>query len=189
MRFRTLCIVLPLVGGLVACQDRTNQNMTNQDMASQDGTSDVTSTTPDLTGEWRLVSWHLISPNGETTYPFGETPEGQIIYTGTGEMSAHLMYPGAEPGDLSGLDATEIFARVSRTYIAYYGTYTVDAAAGTVTHHVRGSLRQSWVGTDQVREFEMIGDDRLSLTANTPRNTEFSTNYAGANVLVWERIQ
>jgi hypothetical protein len=104
-------------------------------------------------------------------------------------MSAHLMYPGAEPGDLSGLDMTAILAEVARTYIGYYGSYTVDAVAGTVTHHVRGSLRQSWAETDQVREFELLGDDRLSLTANTPRNTEFSTNYAGGNVLIWERIR
>ncbi len=176
MLFRDFCIALPLA--LVACQE---------------GARDESLTAPDLTGTWRLVSYRLISAEGDTTYPFGETPEGQIIYTGTGdgtgEMSAHLMYPGAEPGDLSGLDATEIFARVSRTYIAYYGTYTVDGAAGTVTHHVRGSLRPTWVGTDQVREFELLGGDRLSLTASTPRGTNFSVNYVGANVLIWERVR
>ncbi len=174
MRIQKLCIVLPLAVALVACQERA---------------SDDLSTARDLTGTWRLVSYRLIGAEGETTYPFGETPEGQIIYTATGEMSAHLMYPGAEPGDLSGLDATEVFARVSRTYIAYYGTYTVDAVASTVTHHVRGSLRQTWVGTDQVREFELIGSDRLSLTARTPGDTNFSVNYVGANVLIWERIR
>ena len=189
MRFRTLCIVLPLVSGLVACQDMTSQDIANEDMTTQNGSNDATSTTPDLTGEWRLDSWHLIDADGETTYPFGETPEGQIIYTATGEMSAHLMYPGAEPGDLSGLDVTAVLAEVARTYIGYYGSYTVDSVAGTVTHNVRGSLRQSWVGTDQVRDFELLDGDRLSLTANTPRNTEFSTNYAGANVLIWERIR
>jgi len=133
----------------------------------------------DLTGTWRLVSYRLIGADGDTTYPFGETPEGQIIYTATGQMSAHLMYPGAEPGDLSGLDATEIFARVSRTYIAYYGRYTVDVDAGTVTHHVQGSLRPTWVGTDQIREFELLGSDRLSLTASPPRGTDVSYNICG----------
>lgn len=179
MRFRDLCIALPLVIGLGGCGDAPG---------------DETSSAPDLVGldlvgEWRLVSWHLDVPGGDRTYPFGETPEGQIIYTAGGEMSAHLMYPGAEPGDLSGLDATAVLAEVARTYVGYYGSYTVDEAAGTVTHHVRGSLRQSWVGTDQVRDFEMIGGDRLSLTANTPPETEFSTNYAGANVLIWERMR
>lgn len=174
VRFRGLCIALPLALGLIACQE---------------GASNDESMAQDLTGTWRLVSYRLISAEGGTTYPFGETPEGQIIYTATGEMSAHLMYPGAEPGDLSGLDATEVFARVSRTYIAYYGAYTVDAVAGTVTHHVRGSLRPTWVGTNQVREFELLDGDRSSLTATTPRDTNFSVNYVGANVLIWERVR
>ena len=179
-RFQDLFIGVPLALalGLVACQE---------------GARGDPSTGQDLTGTWRLVSYRLITAEGDTTYPFGETPEGQIIYTGagdgTGEMSAHIMYPGAEPGDLSGLDATEIFARVSRTYIAYYGTYTVDAVAGTVTHHVRGSLRPTWVGTDQVRDFELLGGDRLSLTASTPRGTNFSVNFVGSNVLIWERVR
>ncbi|MCH7934832.1 MAG: lipocalin-like domain-containing protein [Gemmatimonadetes bacterium] len=54
---------------------------------------------------------------------------------------------------------------------------------------VRGRLRQTWVGTDQVRGFELIGSDRLSLTARTPGDTDFSVNYVGANVLIWERIR
>ncbi len=64
MLFRDFCIALPLA--LVACQE---------------GARDESLTAPDLTGTWRLVSYRLISAEGDTTYPFGETPEGQIIYT------------------------------------------------------------------------------------------------------------
>ena len=44
--------------------------------------------------------------------------------------------------------------------MAYFGTYTVDAGKGTVTHHVEGSLRPDYTGTDQVRPFR-IDRDRL----------------------------
>lgn len=42
--------------------------------------------------------------------------------------------------------------------MAYFGTYTVDVANGTVTHHVEGSLRPDYTGTDQVRPFRIVGD-------------------------------
>ena len=43
-------------------------------------------------------------------------------------------------------------------YAAYFGTYTVDATKGTVTHHVEGSLIADYTGTDQVRPFRIEGD-------------------------------
>jgi hypothetical protein len=165
-----LFVGLPLAIALLACQEEARDHT-----AAEHG----------LTGVWHLVSWRLTNADGEVTYPYGETPEGQIIYTATGQMSAQLMYPGAELGDLSGLDPTAAISQVSRTFFAYYGMYTVDDEAGTVTHHVRGCLSPAWVGTDQVRQFEWLGDDRLELAARMGDDT----NVAGENVLVWERVR
>jgi hypothetical protein len=47
---------------------------------------------------------------------------------------------------------------------AYCGTYTVDEEKGTVTHHVEGAKFPNWVGTEQVRYFELQGD-RLQIKA------------------------
>jgi len=33
-------------------------------------------------------------------------------------------------------------------YFAYFGTYSVDAAKNVVIHHVEGSLKPSFIGTD-----------------------------------------
>ncbi len=170
VQLRAFCVAFLLGVALVGCPGAANDN---------------TSPEPGITGVWGLVSWRLADAEGEVTYPYGETPGGQIIYSATGEMSAQLMYPGAELGDLSGLDPTAAISRVSKTFFAYYGTYTVDEVAGTVTHHVRGSLAPTWVGTDQVRKFELLGNDRLSLSATMGDDT----NVAGENVLVWERVR
>jgi hypothetical protein len=43
-------------------------------------------------------------------------------------------------------------------YVAYFGTYTVDAAKSVVIHHVEGSLKPSFIGTDQPRPFTLAGD-------------------------------
>ena len=66
--------------------------------------------------------------------------------------------------------------------MAYYGSYDVDEAAGSLTHHVQGSWFPNWVGEDQPRLYG-IADGKLTLT--TPpfvgkRNQLTLT-------LVWER--
>jgi hypothetical protein len=42
--------------------------------------------------------------------------------------------------------------------VAYWGTYTVDAAAGVVVHHVKSDLGNGYAGTDQRRPFRLEGD-------------------------------
>ena len=43
-------------------------------------------------------------------------------------------------------------------YIAYWGTYTVDMAAGGVVHQVTSDLGIGYTGTDQRRPFRLDGD-------------------------------
>ena len=49
-------------------------------------------------------------------------------------------------------------ARIITGYDSYFGRYTVDEKAGTVTHHVEGSLFPEDVGDDWVRPFTLDGD-------------------------------
>ena len=48
-------------------------------------------------------------------------------------------------------------------FIGYYGSFTVDSAAGTVTHTLEVASIPNWVGSEQVRFFEFDGD-RLTLS-------------------------
>ena len=43
-------------------------------------------------------------------------------------------------------------------YDSYFGRYTVDERAGTITHHVEGSLFPEDLGKDFVRQFTLEGD-------------------------------
>ena len=61
-------------------------------------------------------------------------------------------------------------------YIAYFGTYTVDEKAATVTHHRQASVQPGDVA-DLVRGFEFAGD-RLILR---PPGTTYE--------VLWERIK
>ena len=61
-------------------------------------------------------------------------------------------------------------------YIAYFGTYSIDERARTVTHHRQGSVQPGDVA-DLVRGYEFAGD-RLILR---PPGTTYE--------VVWERIK
>ncbi|MFP3948074.1 MAG: lipocalin-like domain-containing protein, partial [Longimicrobiales bacterium] len=84
-------------------------------------------------GAWELKDWRVAEPSGEVTYPYGEDARGQIVYTDEGRMSAHLMRPPDE-SEASDGDEEEGFQSFH-----YWGTFTVDLDAETVTHHVLGS--------------------------------------------------
>ena len=48
-------------------------------------------------------------------------------------------------------------------YVAYFGTYEVDAEAATVTHHRQRHINPDLDGVDVVRYFQ-FSDNRLTLT-------------------------
>ena len=62
-------------------------------------------------------------------------------------------------------------------YTAYFGTYTIDVQAGTVTHYRKGNINPGAI-TDVVRRYEFVGDNRVIL--NPVENP--------ANKLAWERV-
>jgi anaerobic glycerol-3-phosphate dehydrogenase len=141
-------------------------------------------------GAWRLVSWERRSAAGEVSYLYGREPAGQLIYTANGQMSAQLMNRDAKPLDEAGSDSREATAEVAKRFFAYWGRYTVDESTATVTHHVLGGLARSWVSRNQIRRYEFSGDDRLTLTADLENDEGAErAGFAGAQVLVWERIR
>jgi len=110
-------------------------------------------------GAWDLVDWRTTDAAGTVRFPYGEAAQGQVTYSADGRMSAHLMRPPDDPAD------------APSQYLSYWGTFSVDDGARTVTHHVIGSDQRSWIGSDQVRGYEFQGDDRLVLSLGSNRLT------------------
>lgn len=118
---------------------------------------------PDIVGSWRLVSWSLTNGRPRCTEEEGGV-SGQLVYTNDGHMAAQLGCSEIDTSDLSGLSPQELAGRLSRRHFSYYGRYTLDRSAQTVTHHVEGSSSVPFVGSDQVRSFVFEGNDRLVLS-------------------------
>jgi len=114
-------------------------------------------------GTWRAVQENQI---------------GVMIYDSLGNMAVQVMptrtrqkYAGAQPTPDEAKDAVT-------GYLAYFGTYTVDERAHTITHHRKGALNPGQVGEDAIRRYEFGPGDRLVLI---PVDT--------GNRIMWERAK
>jgi hypothetical protein len=125
-----------------------------------------------LIGSWRYVHTTF---DGKRDPARGINPKGIIIYDTHGHMACHV----APDRDVTraGKEPTPDEAKAALTnHIAYFGTYSVDESARTVTHHRQGSVQPGDKG-DVVRGYEFV-DDRLILR---PVGT--------TQEVVWQRIK
>ncbi len=130
-----------------------------------------------LIGTWRLVRFEDVEnpagvrdANGQAVHPYGEKPLGLFIYTTDGHVAIQIANP-ANPKCVFKVDerdhldvpvcTSEQREALVSGYIAYWGTYTVDAAAGVVVHHVKSDLGIGYTGTDQRRPFRLEGNRLL----------------------------
>ncbi len=125
-----------------------------------------------LIGSWRYVGSTL---DAKSLPERGASPKGIIIYDAYGYMACHVApdrdvtRAGKEP---TGEEAKAALA----DHIAYFGTYSVDERAHTVTHHRQGSVQPGDKG-DVVRGYEFVGDRLILRPVGTTRE------------VIWERIK
>ena len=130
-----------------------------------------------LVGSWEMVSFDNIAADG-TRRP-GAYDRGQIFYDASGRMSAQLMHSSNKADQSPPTDDAR--ATAYRRYLGYYGPFVVDESKGTVTHIVEGSSNPSWVGSRQVRYYELSADNQqLTLTV---RNADGRVTGS----LIWKR--
>ena len=125
----------------------------------------------DLVGTWRLVSFEDVE-DGKIVRRFGEKPIGLFVYTRDGHVIIQISNP-ANPACLTkgkkslpgGNDdialpicTPEQMQTLLDGTVAYWGTYTVDMAAGVITHKVRSDVANGYAGTGQRRLFRLNGD-------------------------------
>ena len=114
-----------------------------------------------VVGTWQLMTRTVTRADGSTIVDpvLGEKPTGRLIYDASGVMSLQMMRTGRKDAISSPADARDkTNPRAILGYDSYFGRYTVDEKAGTVTHHVEGSLFPEDLGDDWVRPFTLNGD-------------------------------
>ena len=121
-----------------------------------------------LAGTWKLVAYEQWS-QGAAAYPMGRDAQGYIAYDPCGWMSVQIMRAGRPSPAADG-------------YLAYAGSYEVDEAQATVTHHIALHLQPNAIGSHLVRRFAVHGSRLTLFTSPT-----VSDPPEGGR-LTWERI-
>lgn len=141
---------------------------------------------PPLVGAWRLTSFVVPDSSGQMQPWWDDQPSGLIIYTADGHMSAQL-YDARRPRvgvrwDSAGAEEARIqYAGL----ITYFGTYTLDTSAHTVTHTVEGAMAPDWIGQKLVRGYRFINPNEIELRVLTDEN---GRNRSDGPVLIWQRV-
>jgi len=144
---------------------------------------------PALIGSWTLVS--RLDSGAAGTRPadgaLGADPIAYLTYDAFGNVAAQLMArrragdvmpPVAPPRSDPNNSAP------SGGYDAYFGRYTIDVSAGTVTHELIGALAPSDVGRRLTRHFALDGDV-LRLWFETTR----ADGTPVKRTLLWQRVR
>lgn len=131
-----------------------------------------------LVGTWEIVEDQAVDAQGRVTARDRDVA-GLLVYTPEGRMTVQLMYRKGRPAVSGERDMPSAGVGLGRigwsgaeakaaidTYDAYFGTYTVDSARGTVVHHVDGELRPYGVGTRYERRYEFHDDELWLLPAD-----------------------
>ena len=139
-----------------------------------------------LIGAWRLVSSiETDIKTGAVDHPLGDKPEGLILYTPDGYMSAQLSAadrPNFKSGDMYEGKAEEYMA-AGRSYLAYSGPYYVDEGKRIVEHEMFVSLFPNWRGQRQARIVK-LNEKELQLSPNRPLMFNGSPKMA---TITWRR--
>jgi hypothetical protein len=118
-----------------------------------------------LIGAWQLVRWTIEYPGTDrVTQPFGSHPQGLLLYSADGYMSAALQKrdrPALSRADVHGVSDAEKAAAFA-SYLHYAGRWHV--ADGCVVHDVDLAMNPNLLGTRQVRRASLEGET-LELTA------------------------
>ena len=122
-----------------------------------------------LPGTWLLQSRVDVTKDGKR-HPdpmLGEDPVALLVYDRTGHFSAQFMKRDRSTvAQAAPAPKAKNNTMAQGGYDAYFGTYTVDDAKGTVTQKLLGSLSAANVGMVLTRGMQVAGDS-LVITLET----------------------
>jgi Lipocalin-like domain len=133
-----------------------------------------------IIGTWALDSIQFEdAESGERFNMYGEKPSGYIMINADGHAMT-LIADSSNKVPQSPAESAAVFGRM----MAYAGPYAIEGDK-TFTTRIISAWHPAWIGTDQVRYFEMSGDTLAITTA-----VQTHPNYPGRKgrgVVKWHR--
>ncbi|MFN7977389.1 MAG: lipocalin-like domain-containing protein [Vicinamibacterales bacterium] len=138
-----------------------------------------------LPGTWQLLSRIDTTASGERRPEpsLGEDPVALLIYDRAGHFAAQFMRRDGSVDVPDGPGGAKNNSQARGGYDAYFGTYTVDDDAGTVTQHLVGALSRQHVGAVLTRAMRVNGDSLvITLDTSTADGVDVT------RTLTWRRV-
>lgn len=136
-------------------------------------------------GTWRMLSATVEAPNGAVSRPYGDRPNGMLVFTPDMRFVEVLTHGDAPrfASDVRGAGTDAENRRAMATSIAFFGAYTVDSQGVFSGNRVEGSTFPNWIGSVRTRA-------DLTLTVEGDRMEERFTRPDGGMVsAVFERVR
>jgi len=138
---------------------------------------------PSLAGTWTLVVADLEHRDGSRSHDYGDKPKGLMMIDAQGRYSVQI-YKAERPRfsgpEKQNATPAELAAAVMGSS-CHFGTIEVDAVNQTLTYHMDGAAFPNLEGTQQVRRFELHGDE---LSYRVPPRADGSVP-----ISVWRRVR
>ena len=111
-----------------------------------------------LLGSWELTDF-TEGPLGNPPdrHPFGERPEGSLVYTADGGVFVQIAARDRARfrSDDYEQGTNDEHVAQAKSYLAYVGRFEIEEAASVITHILRFSLFPNWTGGHQRREITL----------------------------------
>jgi Lipocalin-like domain len=119
-----------------------------------------------LVGPWTLVSVSEVYQGGRKETPWGPAVKGAVSFDSNGKFTFMII-----GGDLPNPSAKP--QESGRQVVAYFGTYSVDEAAKTVTYTAERATTPSFDGLARKASVTVSGDELTQASApiTTPQGT------------------
>jgi hypothetical protein len=134
-------------------------------------------------GTWRMISL-AVGEGAQRIEPFGPAPNGLMTITSEGWFTIAIMRPGLPKFAAANRErgTADENGAVVRGSIGYFGTYTIDEAASTMTVHIEGTTFPNYLGDIQTRRLIFDGDELTYVNASP-------SGGGGVAKAMWRRVE
>jgi hypothetical protein len=153
---------------------------------AQKSTAAINSLQKELIGTWTLISVVNIYPDSSRVYPYGEDPQGLLMFDEKGNYAIQILKAGRpiiESGDKNKCTPEESNALVQGSN-SHFGKYKVNEEKKTISFIIQHAFYPNWEGTEQERFYTYTGSEIKYVVTHTTQG--------GQKVIAevaWRRMQ
>jgi hypothetical protein len=149
-------------------------------LASSPAVAQQKSLRDQIVGTWTFVVAEVVAPDGQKSFPFGETPKGILIFTADGQFAQiHVASDVPKIASNNRLTGTpEEYAAIMRRSLSLFGGYSVNEERKTVTFKIVSSTYPNFAGEAQERTIDKLNPEEfVNTNPNVAGGRGHATNY------------